>query len=57
MIPAISTPTPGSEPTLYELVGLDFANPSRLPVWTAQQGAIVELLCGRRSVKLPEVVS
>jgi hypothetical protein len=36
---------------------LDQTNPARSPVWYADQGAIVELLNGRRSVKLPEVVS
>lgn len=46
-----------AERMLPTLRGLDYANPSRSPVWCADQGAIVEMLNGKRSVKLPEVVS
>lgn len=42
---------------LLSLVALDIKNKNVGPVWTVRQGAIVELLNGRRCVKLPEVVS
>lgn len=45
------------EQALPTLRTLDAINPSRGPVWCADQGAIVELLNGKRSVRLPEVVS
>jgi hypothetical protein len=43
--------------TLLALVALDHRNQAQGPVWTAEAGAIVLLLNGRRSVLLPEVVS
>lgn len=42
---------------LWALIVLDDKNKAMGPVWTAEAGAIVLLLNGKRSVLMPEVVS
>lgn len=49
-------PVPPSTMVL-NLVALDIKNKAAGPVWTAEAGAIVQLVNGKRVVKMAEVVS